>query len=137
MALLIVVAFSYSKYVLPAVFMKASSSPELMLILALAWCFFVCAVAILSFVGLSMELAALIAGVSMATFPYNAELNGKVKYIRDYFITLYFVALGMQIPTPTFEAIWHAIIVCGVVLTFRWLGIFTVAQCLGGGSRLT
>lgn len=137
MALLIMVAFSYSKYVLPAVFMKASSSPELMLILALAWCFFVCAVANLSFVGLSMELAALIAGVSMATFPYNAELNGKVKYIRDYFITLYFVALGMQIPMPTLEVLLTALFMCIVVLSVRWLGIFGVAYMMGGGSRLS
>jgi Kef-type K+ transport system membrane component KefB len=137
MAILIVVAFSYSKYVLPAVFMKASSSPELMLILALAWCFFVCAVAILSFVGLSMELAALIAGVSMATFPYNAELNGKVKYIRDYFITLFFVAVGMQIPMPTLEAVSTAVVICIVVLMVRWIGIFSVAYMLGGGSRLS
>jgi len=139
MGFLIMVAFSYSKYVLPAVFMKASSSPELMLILALAWCFFVCAVAILSFVGLSMELAALIAGVSMATFPYNAELNGKVKYIRDYFITLYFVALGMQIPMPTGDTmwtIWTALVICIVVLSVRWIGIFSVSYMLGGGSRL-
>jgi Kef-type K+ transport system membrane component KefB len=136
MGLLITVAFTYSKYVLPAVFFRASSSPELMLILALAWCFFICAVAILSFVGLSMELAALIAGVSMATFPYNAELNGKVKYIRDYFITLYFVALGMQIPMPTISAVGTAFVVCAVVLAVRWIGIFSVSYLLGGGSRL-
>lgn len=37
-----------------------------------------------------MELASLIAGVALATFPYSAEFNGKIKYIRDFFITLFF-----------------------------------------------
>merc|ERR1719277_1893700 len=55
---------------------------ELMLIIALAWCFFMCCLATLPFIGLSMELAALISGVALATFPYSAEFNGKIKYIR-------------------------------------------------------
>ena len=34
-------------------------------------------------------------GVSVATFPYVAEFNGKVKYVRDFFITIFFCGLGM------------------------------------------
>ena len=71
MLALLLIAFAYSKYVLPAVFQAASTSLELLLILSMAWCFFICCIAILPWFQLSMELAALIAGVSMATFPYN------------------------------------------------------------------
>jgi len=81
---LLCIAFAYSKYVLPAVFQAASNSLELLLILAMAWCFFVCCIAILPFFNLSMALAALIAGTSMATFPYSTELNGKIKYSRFF-----------------------------------------------------
>lgn len=133
---LLCIAFAYSKYVLPAVFTAASTSLELLLILSMAWCFFICCIAILPFFGLSMELAALIAGVAMATFPYSAELNGKLKYIRDYFITLYFVSLGMQIPSPTFDAIWKSLMVCVVVLVVRWLGLFVVVELLERDDRL-
>merc|ERR1719446_1934427 len=93
-------------------------------------------IAIMPWFQLSMELAALIAGVSMATFPYSAELNGKIKYIRDYFITLYFVSLGMQIPTPTFTAIWSAIVIGGIVLVIRWLGMFTIIELIECDNRL-
>merc|ERR1719183_119018 len=119
MGALLAIAFAYAKYVLPAVFQAASTSMELLLILSMSWCFFICCIALLPQFNLSMELAALIAGVSMATFPYSAELNGKIKYIRDYFITLYFVSLGMQIPTPTFDAILHAVVVVIIVLMIR------------------
>merc|ERR1719394_122946 len=102
----------------------ASKSIELMLIIALAWCFFMCSLATLPFVGLSMELAALISGVALATFPYSAEFNGKIKYIRDFFITLFFVGLGMQIPVPTIDAILKGVLVAVVVLLVRWVGIF-------------
>ena len=49
---------------------------ELMLVLSLSWCFFMGVTAQLPWVGVGMELAALIAGVALATFPYSAEFNG-------------------------------------------------------------
>merc|ERR1719163_725147 len=101
------------------------------MMLACAWCFFVCCVAMLPFVGLSPELASLIAGAALATFPYSAEFNGKIKFIRDFFITLFFVGLGMQIPSPTPEAVLKGVLIAVVVLLCRWLGIFCVVWGLG------
>merc|ERR1719222_780055 len=121
---------------MPAVFMISSKSVELMLIVALAWCFFMCCLATLPFIGLSMELAALISGVALATFPYSAEFNGKIKYIRDFFITLFFVALGMQIPPPTVTAVATGILIALVVLAVRWIGIYSVVRLLGGRDSL-
>merc|ERR1719335_1866056 len=114
--------------------MVSSKSVELMLIVSLAWCFFMCCLATLPFINLSMELASLISGVALATFPYSAEFNGKLKYIRDFFITLFFVGLGMQIPIPTFDAVAKGLLVAVVVLIFRWVGIFLVVFCTGGGA---
>merc|ERR1719163_2269943 len=130
-ALLIGVSLAYAKFVMPAVFMVSSKSVELMLIVALAWCFFMCCFATLPFIGVSMELAALISGVALATFPYSAEFNGKIKYIRDFFITLFFVGLGMQIPP-----LEPGPIATALVLVIRWLGIFCLVVGAGGSKRL-
>jgi len=134
--LLIAVAVMYATFVMPFVFNSASGNVELMLVMALSWCFFMCCFAILPFIGLSMELAALIAGVAVATFPYVAEFNGKVKYVRDFFITIFFCGLGMQIPAPEPEPILTALLIAVLVLLIRWLGIFSLVMILGGGSRL-
>ncbi|CAK0832428.1 unnamed protein product, partial [Prorocentrum cordatum] len=121
MAILLAISLTYAKFVMPAVLFYASKSVELMLVLSLAWCFFIGCIAIQPYMGLSFELASLIAGVALATFPYSAEFNGKIKFIRDFFITLFFAQLGMQIPVPAIlpimtavlmvrlgaEAIWH------------------------------
>jgi hypothetical protein len=72
--------------------------PELVLVSSLGWCFFVCAGA--AWFGLSLEMGALIAGVAISTFPYNLDVIAKVVSIRDFFVTLFFVSLGMQIPDP-------------------------------------
>merc|ERR1719329_1538268 len=100
MILLVALSLAYAKFVMPAVFKEVSQSVELMLVVALAWCFCMCCFATLPFINLSMELAALVSGAALATFPYSAEFNGKIKYIRDFFITLFFVDLGVQIPAP-------------------------------------
>jgi len=126
----------FAKLVLPALLFYASSSVELMLVLSLSWCFFICIIAILPFIGLSMELASLIAGAALATFPYSAEFNGKIAFIRDFFITLFFADLGMQIPVPTALHIGQAVLVAVVVLVFRWVGIFSVVKAVGGETRL-
>jgi len=44
--------------------------------------------------------------------------------------------LGMQIPEPSIDAIGKALIICAVVLTIRWVGIFLWVEVLGGGNRL-
>eukprot|EP00931_Biecheleriopsis_adriatica_P049456 TRINITY_DN28610_c0_g1_i1.p1 TRINITY_DN28610_c0_g1~~TRINITY_DN28610_c0_g1_i1.p1 ORF type:complete len:904 (+),score=166.38 TRINITY_DN28610_c0_g1_i1:139-2850(+) len=135
-ALLIIIALSYAKFIMPAILFYASKSVELMLVLSIAWCFFMGITAILPWIGIGMELAALIAGVALATFPYSAEFNGKLKYIRDFFITLFFAALGMQIPVPSFQPIATACVIALLVLLFRWLGICLLVFVLGGGPRL-
>ena len=98
-ALLVVGGLALSKYVLPWLFRSVAKAPELVLVSALAWCFFLAGVAY--FIGLSREMGALIAGVSLSTFPYNLDVMAKAISIRDFFVTLFFVALGMQIPVPT------------------------------------
>jgi len=86
--------------------------------------------------GQSMELASLVAGVALASFPYTPEFNGKIKYVRDFFITIFFVGLGMQIPSPELSPILTAALIAVIVLCVRWLGIFTLIKLLGGDTRL-
>ena len=106
-ALLVVGGLAISKNVLPHLFRSVAKVPELVLVSALAWCFFLSAVA--NFIGLSREMGALIAGVSLSTFPYSLDVTAKAISIRDFFVTLFFVALGMQIPIPTLPVIGLAV----------------------------
>src|SRR5262249_52294428 len=109
-AVLVVAGFAIAKYVLPYLFRAVAKAPELVLVSALGWCFFLAGAA--SLVGLSREMGALIAGVSLSTFPYNVDVVAKAVSIRDFFVTLFFVALGMQITLPSTEALWLALSAC-------------------------
>ena len=130
---LVLMTLGLGWYVLPRLFSFAAKVPELMLIAALAWCFLVSGAA--DWLGLSREMGALIAGVSMSTFPYNLDVIAKVINIRDFFVTLFFVALGMKIPQPTVTMVTAAIGMSLFVLASRLLSVFPVLYWLGNGLR--
>jgi Kef-type K+ transport system membrane component KefB/voltage-gated potassium channel Kch len=131
--LLVVVSLLVSKTVLPRVFQSVAKVPELVLIGSLAWCFIVSAAA--NAAGLSREMGALIAGVSISTFPYNMDVVAKVVSIRDFFVTLFFVALGMQIPMPTAEVIELALLASAFLLLSRFVVVFPLLRALRLGHR--
>jgi Kef-type K+ transport system membrane component KefB len=116
-ALLVVGGFAISKYVLPQLFRMVAKAPELVLVSALGWCFFLAGAA--SLIGLSREMGALIAGVSLSTFPYNYDVVAKAVSIRDFFVTLFFVALGMQITIPSLTVLELALIASAFVIVSR------------------
>ena len=116
-AVLVVGGFALSKYVLPYLFRTVAKAPELVLVSALGWCFFLAGAA--SLIGLSREMGALIAGVSLSTFPYNVDVVAKTVSIRDFFVTLFFVALGMQITIPSLPVLELALAASIFVIVSR------------------
>jgi Kef-type K+ transport system membrane component KefB len=130
---LVFIALGLSRYLLPHLFAFVAKIPELLLTTALAWCFLVSGAADL--LGLSREMGALIAGVSMSTFPYNVDVIAKVINIRDFFVTLFFVALGMKIPEPSLAIVFYALAMSLFLIASRFLSVFPVLYKLGNGLR--
>ncbi len=131
-ALLVVGGFAISKYILPHLFRAVAKAPELVLVSALAWCFFLAGAA--SFIGLSREMGALIAGVSLSTFPYNLDVMAKAVSLRDFFVTLFFVALGMQIEIPSLRVVEIALAASAFVIVSR-LSVVPILYALRLGHR--
>ena len=96
---LLAVTLLVSRFLLPPLFRRIARLPELVLVGALSWCFLVGEFA--AWLQLSREMGALVAGVSLSTFPYALDVTAKVTSLRDFFVTLFFVGLGMTIPVPT------------------------------------
>lgn len=131
--LLILVGYVVSRFVLPPVFRFAARLPELVLIGALAWCFAMAAFA--SQLGLSREMGALIAGVMVSTFPYTLDIAAKVTGIRDFFVTLFFVSLGMMIPMPTWSLLFWMVVVSMFLVGSRLITIFFPLHWMKLGFR--
>jgi Kef-type K+ transport system membrane component KefB len=131
---LVAAAFAVSRYVLPPLFTAVARLPELVLVGALAWCFSVAGLA--SILGLSREMGALIAGVAISTYPYTLDVTAKVTSLRDFFVTLFFVSLGMAIPAPDRLMIAWALVVCGLVVATRMITVFPILHRMRQGHRI-
>jgi len=135
--LLVLISLLISRYVLNIVFRQIAKLSELVLVASLGWCFFVCGVA--HVFDLSVEMGALIAGVSISTFPYNLDIISKIVSIRDFFVTLFFVGLGMMIPNPMMNPgiLFIALVVAAFLIATRFLSIFPVLYGLKNGHRVS
>ncbi len=133
--LLLSVALLASRYVLPPVFKFIARLPELVLVGALAWCFAMAGFA--DHLKLSSAMGALIAGVMISTFPYTLDVVAKVTSLRDFFVTLFFVGLGMIIPVPTVTYILWTLFLCLVLVTSRLATIFPVLYRMRQGFRVS
>lgn len=135
--MLVAVSLLISKHLLPRLFRTVSKVPELVLVASLGWCFLVSGLA--GYLGLSLEMGALIAGIAISTFPYTLDVMARVVNIRDFFVTLFFVALGMQIPNPVQNP--QVLLIAGAVSCFlifsRFLSVYPVLYFLKNGNRVS
>ncbi len=106
-ALLLVLTFWLSRYVLKKVFTAVAGSSELLFLSALAWFFIFVAVALS--IGLSAVIGAFLSGVALANSPFHFEVQGKVKPLRDFFVTLFFVYLGTRVSLAQLGQTWPII----------------------------
>ncbi|MFH1426749.1 MAG: cation:proton antiporter [Candidatus Kerfeldbacteria bacterium] len=129
--LLFALAFITSKYLLVHVFKFFARSTELLFLGSICWCLIFVILSI--FLGFSIEVGALLAGVSLSFLPYSIEIAHRVKSLRDFFLPIFFAILGGQlmfgggsnIAVPTvllsiLVLIVSPIVVIGVLLLLRY-----------------
>jgi Kef-type K+ transport system membrane component KefB len=131
--LLVGLAFLVSRYALAGLFEASARRPELVLLSSLAWCFTVAGAA--EWLGLSRAMGALIAGLSLSAFPYGADVIAKITGVRDFFVTLFFVGLGMLVPFPSVGLFAQAALVALFVMASRLVAIIPLAVLVGDGLR--
>ncbi|HEX9821377.1 MAG TPA: cation:proton antiporter [Methylomirabilota bacterium] len=130
---LVVTAGVLSRLVLPGLFRTVSRSHELLLVTAVAWCFLVSGTA--GALGLSREMGALIAGMVIAAFPYGTEVVTRLSGVRDFFVTLFFVALGLKVPAPSGRLLLLAGLAAGFVIASRLVAMLPTFALLRLDTR--
>jgi Kef-type K+ transport system membrane component KefB len=130
---LVAFAALMSRIVLPTLFRVIAGSHELVLITAIAWCFLVAGLA--GRAGLSKEMGALIAGLVLGAFPYSIEVTSRLSGVRDFFVTLFFVTLGLKAPVPSGTLLLLALGAAIVVAATRLLAIFPLFFLLRRDTR--
>ena len=68
--------------------------------------------------GLSYEIGAFIAGVSIATSPIALFIAESLKPLRDFFLIIFFVSLGANFDLSVLEQIWLAALGLSLIALF-------------------
>lgn len=102
--LLIATVYFLSRYVVPKFMDKVASSSEFLFIFTVAWCFGVAS--LLHWIGFSVEVGALVAGITLGSSPYQSEISSRVKPLRDFFIVMFFIILGSEFSLANIEVVW-------------------------------
>lgn len=118
-------AFLFVKYVLLKLIHRFDRFHEYIFLLAIGWCLGLAEAAQMA--GLSAEIGAFVAGVSIATSPIAQYIATSLKPLRDFFLILFFFSIGASfnlslINEILLPSIILAVLVIGLKpLVFRFL----------------
>lgn len=111
-----------------------SRSQEMLFLFAIAWGFGIGAISYEA--GFSLEVGALVAGVALATMPYAQEVSSRLRPLRDFFIVVFFIALGSNLDILNIgPLIWQAIGLSLFVLIGNPLIVMIIMGLLGYTKR--
>lgn len=109
-----------SRYVFPRILHNLSNSGEILFLFSLAWVFAITAIVTSTWIGFSIEVGGFLAGLALANTHENYQIIARMKALRDFFMTIFFVMLGIQMAFNNFlAAIFPALILSLFVITLK------------------
>ncbi len=97
-------AWWVSTRVLTVLFLRFNQIQEYLFLVAIGWCLGLAEMATL--IGLSHEVGAFVAGVTLATSPVSRFIADSLRPLRDFFLVMFFFALGAGFDIGALPAVW-------------------------------
>lgn len=121
-------------YVVPYVVTYIATSAELLFLFSLTWGLGLAS--LFYWIGFSVEIGALIAGVMLSMTPYAYEISARLKPLRDFFIVLFFILLGSQMQFANIASqILPAIVLSLFVLIGNPIIVIIIMNLIGYGRK--
>ena len=123
--LIMLAALGFVRWVLLPLIKRFDRFHEYIFLLALGWCLGLAELA--HSIGLSAEIGAFIAGVSLASSVISQYIAINLKPIRDFFLVLFFFSIGASFNFPLMHSIWFQCLVLAVLvvtikpIVFGWI----------------
>lgn len=108
----------FVKHVLVRLYARFDRFHEYLFLMTIGWCLGVAELA--HVIGLSAETGAFIAGITLASHPVSQYLALNLRPLRDFFLILFFFALGASFDTGVLPEIWlPALLLTGLVVAVK------------------
>ncbi len=112
------VAWAGHRFIIFKLFQKFDRIQEYVFLISIGWCLSLAQLA--EFMGLSYEIGAFAAGVAIATSPMALHISESLKPLRDFFLVLFFFALGAGFDmVAATDVILPAILIAAVLLIIK------------------
>lgn len=122
------------RFVLPRLLASMARSPELLLLVAVAWGTLLAGAA--EALGLSKELGAFIAGFCLASTPLREAIASRLSSLRDFLLLFFFLHLGIQLDfSYLHEQIGSAVLLSLFVLIGNPLIVMAIMGAMGYRKR--
>lgn len=116
--LLTLFAFLFERYVLVRLIARFDTIQEYVFLTAIGWCLGCAQLA--HTIGLSYEIGAFIAGVALATSPIARFIAESLRPLRDFFLVMFFFALGAGFELPLLhQVVLPAILLAAIMLVAK------------------
>ncbi len=113
------------RYLLPDLFRRIADDKDAFFLVAVAWAFLF--IFVFDELGLSIEMGAFLAGVSLAQLPYSTELRDRVAPLTNLFVLIFFVSIGLQLDAGDLFVYWReAVIAAAVLIPVKFLVFFAL-----------
>lgn len=118
--LLVGFAYLFVRYVFFRLIARFDQIHEYIFLIAIGWCLGLAHLA--EVMKLSAEVGAFIAGISLATSPISQYIALSLKPLRDFFLVLFFFALGAQLNIDLLPSV--------IIIVFVYTGLMLISKPL-------
>ena len=121
--IIFLVAYLLERFIVIKLIQRFDQIHEYIFLLAIAWCLGIAELAV--YFGLSYEIGAFIAGVTLASSPIAFFITERLKPLRDFFLIIFFFSLGASFKISAIGGIILPAIVLALFVIFLKPMIFT------------
>lgn len=121
----IIAGISYlsSQKLLPKVFRKVSENRQAFFIHGITWAFLF--ITLSDSIGLSTEIGAFFAGLSLAQLPYSHELIEEIRPLTDFFMAVFFINIGLGLTGNALSTYMvEAFLAAGILMIGKFAVLF-------------
>ena len=127
-------SFAAERWLLRPLFLRFDRIREYVFLLAVGWC--LCMGQIAYGLGLSFEIGAFVAGVTLANSPIAPYIADTLRPLRDFFLVMFFFALGAGFNVELVSDIWIAATVLAIAVVMIKPTVYWALFRIAGENRI-
>lgn len=133
---LLLVAFALERWLLRPLLAKFDQIQEYLFLVAIGWCLGLAELA--TVFKLSAEIGAFIGGVALAASPIARFIAESLKPLRDFFLVMFFFAVGAEFDLDSLQTIWvPALVLTAAIMIVKPLVFHRLLTWVGESGKVS